>query len=180
MSRFLFFSFSVVKLDVGSKCHGWCACNARSMSHRSIFRFKATLGPISSSHVCAKPWSFSLISLRLKLDFGSHYLKLPISSNFAWTHGWACCPKGPSRLQHSIRSTNLYWIEHFTTTLSPFDGKSCCTTRAFSDGLRYVCRVSQMLRCQLILIHIHTTFLPLLLEGSHTWSYVFCQRHFQK
>ena len=170
MSRFLFFS-SVVKLDVGSKWHAWFGCNARSMSHGSIFRFKATLGPISSSHVCAEPWSFSLISLRLKLDFGSHYLKLPIS--LEPTVGWACCPKGPSRLQHSIRSTKLYWIEYFTTTLSPFDGKSCCTTRAYSDGLRYVCRVSQMLRCQLILIHIHTTFIPLLLEGSHTWSSVF-------
>ena len=148
------------------------------MSHRSIFRFKATLGPISSSHVCAKPWSSSLISLRLKLDFGSHYLKLPIS--IEPTVGWACCPRGPSRLQHSIRSTNLYWIEHFTTTLSPFDGKSCCTTRAYSDGLRYVHRVSQMLRCQLILIHIHTTFIPLLLEGSRTWSSVFFSKAFPK
>ena len=42
-----------------------CACNTRSMSHHSIFRFKATLGHFSSSHVCAKLWSFSL---RLKLN----------------------------------------------------------------------------------------------------------------
>ena len=66
-----------------------CACNTRSMSHDSIFRFKATLGHFSSSHVCAKLWSFSL---RLKLNFMILFI-----SNFNWIHGvgWACCPKGP-------------------------------------------------------------------------------------
>ena len=77
-----------------------CACNTRSMSHHSIFRFKATLGHFSSSHVCAKLWSFSL---RLKLNFMILFI-----SNFNWIHGvgWACCPKGPWKLRHCIHSTH--------------------------------------------------------------------------
>ena len=77
-----------------------CACNTRSMSHHSIFRFKATLGHFSSSHVCAKLWSFSL---RLKLNSMILFI-----SNFNWIHGvgWACCPKGPWKLRHCIHSTH--------------------------------------------------------------------------
>ena len=111
-----------------------CACNTRSMSHDSIFRFKATLGHFSSSHVCAKLWSFSL---RLKLN-----VMILFISNFNWIHGvgWACCPKGPWKFRHCIHSTHPSWIWHFGT-VSPFYGNSRCTTRAKNDGLGNARRV---------------------------------------
>ena len=117
----------VVMLNVGSKCHGSCACNTRSMVQSNIV----------TQHLftCLFPWprSFPVRYIAFEIGFW-------LSSTFNWLAiwiecmvGWACWWKGPWKFQRGIHSANLSWIWHFAT-VSPFYGISRCTTRAKNDG----------------------------------------------
>ena len=120
------------------------------------FRFKATWGSeshtsilhhVEDEHSCHSStflflghqryflvrWKFMLL---VYLRLSTFKQQIHLNTVFDWK-------RGPPRLQHSMHP-KLLWIRHFAAAVSPFCGNSCCTIRAYNDGLWYLRRVSQV------------------------------------